>query len=131
MVGRLEAERAILTFFCACLVSCCGCLVALILIKGLLKATQFIVEVDKDVGAGDLDQRIVPRPQEYDVLLVQVLEERIAQDLVDALPIARDQALLVQVDKVALDLLIGLLCLVLVAFAAQMVPDLVTVRLFQ
>ena len=36
-----------------------------------------------------------------------MLEDSVAEDLVDGLPVARDQALLVEVDKVAFDLLCG------------------------
>ena len=62
-----------------------------------------------------------------------MLKEGVTQDLVDALPIARDQALLIQVDKVALDLLIALIVIAHVALGAtfQMVIDLAACCVFK
>ena len=70
--------------------------------------------------------------KEDDILFVEMLEEGIAQDLVHTLPIARNQTLLVQVDKVALDLLIGLgLSVPVVDATHQIVPDLVPLDLLE
>ena len=61
-----------------------------------------------------------------------MLEEGIAEDLVHTLPIARNQALLVQVDKVALHLLTVLgLCVPVVDTAHEIVPNLVSLDLLE
>ena len=77
----------------------------LLLVKGLLQPSEFIVEVDEYISARDLHKRVVSRLEEDDVLFIQVLEEGITEDLIDTLPVARNQALFVKVNKVALDLL--------------------------
>ena len=61
-----------------------------------------------------------------------MLEESITQNLVHTLPIASDQALLVQVDKVALHLLIVLgLCVPIIDATHKIVSDLVPLNLFE
>jgi len=60
-----------------------------------------------------------------------VLEEGIAEDLVDALPIARDEALLVEVDEVALDLLAGIGLSCVGDTVHQVVADLIALHLLQ
>ena len=61
-----------------------------------------------------------------------MLKEGIAQDLVHTFPIAGNQALLVQVDKIALDLLIVLgLSVPVVDAAHKIVPYLVPLNLLK
>lgn len=101
----LEAKWAIVPFLL--FNTGLGVLRAPFFVECLLEAAEFVIEIDKDVGAGYLNERVVTGAQENDVLLVQVLEDSVSEDLVDHFPVARDQALLVQVDEVAFDLLIG------------------------
>ena len=56
-----------------------------------------------------------------------MLEELITKNLVDTLPISRDQALLVEVNEIALDLLRGWVNLDSIH---QVVADLITLDLF-
>ena len=61
-----------------------------------------------------------------------MLKKRISQNLVNLFPVAGDQALLVQVDKIAFDLFSARLVLVLVDTAIlEIVSDLVAVDLLQ
>ena len=60
-----------------------------------------------------------------------MLEECVTENLVDALPIARNQALLVEIDKVALHLLIRVGGLLRVFFANQIIANLVALDLLE
>ena len=59
-----------------------------------------------------------------------MLEESVSQDFVNLFPVARNQALLVQVDEVALDLLVVGLDAYVASFH-QIVSDLVSVDLLE
>ena len=86
-------------------------LVPSILIKGLLQLPQPFVKVDVNIGPADLHQRVVSRLHEDYILLVEVLEDGVAENAIDRFPVARDQALLVEVDEVAFDDLLLIVCL--------------------
>ena len=71
-----------------------------------MQPAKLVIEVNEDVSSRDLYKRVISRPQKDDVLLVQVLKESISQDFVHLFPVACDQALFVQIDEIALDLLL-------------------------
>lgn len=80
-----------------------GCFLGLSVIEGGLESTEALVEIHKNVGSADLNQRIISSFEKNYVLFVKVAKETVAHHLVDNFPVARYQALLVQVDIVALD----------------------------
>ena len=108
-----------------------GHLLSFAVIKRCLESAKLFIEVHKNVGATDLNQRIVSRFEKDDVLFVEVAEKIIAHHFVDNLPIARNQALLVQVDVVTFDhFLHSLRSAGLMDFsplADQMISDLISV----
>ena len=103
----------------------------LLLVKGLLQPSEFIVEVDEYISARDLHKRVVSRLEEDDVLFIQVLEEGITEDLIDTLPVARNQALFVKVNKVALDLLARSLSRICRNTINQVITDLIALNLLE
>ena len=103
----------------------------LLLVKGLLQPSEFIVEVDEYISARDLHKRVVSRLEEDDVLFIQVLEEGITEDLIDTLPVARNQALFVKVNKVALDLLARSLSWICRNTINQVITDLIALNLLE
>ena len=103
----------------------------LLLVKGLLQPSEFIVEVDEYISARDLHKGVVSRLEEDDVLFIKVLEEGITEDLIDTLPVARNQALFVKVNKVALDLLARSLSRICRNTINQVITDLIALNLLE
>ena len=103
----------------------------LLLVKGLLQPSEFIVEVDEYISARDLHKGVVSRLEEDDVLFIKVLEEGITEDLIDTLPVARNQALFVKVNKVALDLLARSLSWICRNTINQVITDLIALNLLE
>ena len=64
---------------------------------------EFLIKVEEDVGPRDLNQRIILSLQEYNVFLVQMLKQPIAEKFVNFLPVLRDKLGLIQVDVHLLD----------------------------
>ena len=64
---------------------------------------EFLIKVEEDVGPRDLNQRIILSLQEYNVFLVQMLKQPIAEKFVNFLPVFRDKLGLIQVDVHFLD----------------------------
>ncbi len=93
-----------------------------------MQPTKLVIKVNEDVSSRDLHKRVISRPQKDDVLFVQVLKESISQDFVDLFPVACDQALLVQIDEVALNLL---LIVIHLATVLEVVSDLVAMDLLE
>ena len=63
-----------------------------------------------------------------------MLEDGVAKHSIDGFPVPRDQALFVQVDEIALDLLVIVFihrCLVLLASRGQIVTNLATLHLLE
>ena len=103
----------------------------LLLVKGLLQPSEFIVEVDEYISARDLHKGVVSRLEEDDVIFIKVLEEGITEDLIDTLPVARNQALFVKVNKVALDLLARSLSWICRNTINQVITDLIALNLLE
>ena len=78
-----------------------GSLLSFSIIESCLESAKLLIEVHKNVGSAHLNQRIISRFEKNDVLFVKVAEKIITHHFVNNFPIARNQALLIQVDVVA------------------------------
>ena len=52
----------------------CATFGSFLLVECALESTKLVIEIDKDVRAGDLHQRVVSSLQEYNVFFVEVAE---------------------------------------------------------